>query len=68
MIRTSLLFLILVAAGGVAVGDDAAPTSDWKVGVASAKITPEQRLHMSGYAGRKEPAEGTEQDLFGKHS
>lgn len=68
MIKTSLplLFLILVSAGGVAVGEDAAPASDWKVGVASAKITPEQRLHMSGYAGRKEPAEGTEQDLFGK--
>ncbi|HUG69824.1 MAG TPA: neutral/alkaline non-lysosomal ceramidase N-terminal domain-containing protein [Pirellulaceae bacterium] len=66
MIRMPLLFLILVSAGGVAAGDDAAPTSDWKVGVASAKITPEQRLHMSGYAGRKEPAEGTEQDLFGK--
>jgi hypothetical protein len=39
---------------------------DWKVGAASVKITPERRLHMAGYAGRKEPAEGTEQDLFGK--
>ena len=68
MIETSkpLLLLILVSAWGVAAGEDTSPTSDWKVGVASAKITPEQRLHMSGYAGRKEPAEGTEQDLFGK--
>lgn len=40
--------------------------AEWRVGVASAKITPERRLHMAGYAGRKEPAEGTEQDLFGK--
>jgi neutral ceramidase len=40
--------------------------SDWKAGVASVKITPEQRLHMAGYASRKEPAEGTAQDLFGK--
>lgn len=41
-------------------------TSEWKAGVASVKITPEQRLHMAGYASRKEPAEGTVQDLFGK--
>lgn len=67
MINTSmpLLLLILLCPLGIAAGDTA-PTSDWKVGVASAKITPEQRLHMAGYAGRKEPAEGTEQDLFGK--
>lgn len=38
----------------------------WKVGVAQTKITPERRLPMAGYAGRKEPAEGTEQDLYGK--
>ncbi|MBI2480233.1 MAG: hypothetical protein HYV60_16855 [Planctomycetia bacterium] len=63
---TPLLLLILVSASGVAASDDAAQTAEWKVGVASAKITPERRLHMAGYAGRKEPAEGTEQDLFGK--
>lgn len=43
-----------------------AQAAEWKVGVASAKITPERRLHMAGYAGRQEPAEGTEQDLFSK--
>lgn len=46
-------------------GDDQA-TPTWKVGAASAKITPDRRLQMAGYAGRKEPAEGTEQDLFAK--
>lgn len=68
MLKTtvSLLFMILLSPLGVAVGDDTTPTSEWRVGVAAAKITPEQRLHMAGYAGRKEPAEGTEQDLFGK--
>ena len=40
--------------------------TEWKAGVASAKITPEKPLRMAGYAGRKEPAEGTEQDLFAK--
>ncbi|WP_417384648.1 neutral/alkaline non-lysosomal ceramidase N-terminal domain-containing protein [Gimesia sp.] len=39
---------------------------EWKAGAASARITPIQPLHMAGYAGRKEPAEGTEQDLFAK--
>lgn len=38
----------------------------WKAGVASAAITPKDRLYMAGYAARKEPAEGTEQDLYAK--
>jgi hypothetical protein len=38
----------------------------WKAGVASAVITPKTPLRMAGYAGRKDPAEGTEQDLFAK--
>ena len=42
------------------------PVPAWKAGVASVVITPERPLKMSGYAGRKEPAEGTEQDLFAK--
>ncbi|MCA9133695.1 MAG: neutral/alkaline non-lysosomal ceramidase N-terminal domain-containing protein, partial [Planctomycetales bacterium] len=60
--------LVLVVSALPARAEDtpSVPTADWKVGVATAKITPEQRLHMAGYAGRKEPAEGTEQDLFGK--
>src|SRR5690606_14865693 len=45
--------------------DKTGPT-EWKAGAASAKITPEKPLQMAGYAGRKEPAEGTEQDLFAK--
>ena len=43
-----------------------ATTPSWKVGTAVARITPQRRLHMRGYASRKTPAEGTEQDLFGK--
>ena len=40
--------------------------SEWKAGVASAMISPPSPLPMAGYAGRKEPAEGTEQELFAK--
>jgi sugar lactone lactonase YvrE len=38
----------------------------WEAGVAKARITPEQRLKMAGYAARKEPAEGTDQELYAK--
>ncbi len=38
----------------------------WKVGLAKVAITPEQRLPMAGYASRKAPSEGTEQELFAK--
>ncbi len=66
--RTMLGIAALFVAGQFALADETStkPTPEWKVGVATAKITPERRLHMAGYAGRKEPAEGTEQDLFGK--
>ncbi len=46
--------------------DPQAQGANWKAGVASVVITPTDRLHMSGYAARKEPAEGTEQELFAK--
>jgi neutral ceramidase len=39
---------------------------EWKAGAASAVITPKTSMPMAGYAARKEPSEGTEQDLFAK--
>jgi hypothetical protein len=39
---------------------------EWKVGSASAVITPKTSMLMAGYAARKEPSEGTEQELFAK--
>ncbi len=59
-----ILFLTMVV---TSMADEAAPAAQmWQAGAASVKITPEQPLHMAGYASRKEPAEGTKQDLFGK--
>jgi sugar lactone lactonase YvrE len=49
-----------------AAGAASSTPDSWKAGAASIKITPERRLEMAGYASRKEPAEGTEQDLFAK--
>lgn len=68
-VGASVMALTLLAVSTLPTGAQDAPTAqapEWKVGVAAAKITPEQRLHMAGYAARKEPAEGTQQDLFGK--
>ena len=61
------LLVAIIPAFVVRAGDE--PESkplEWKAGAASAMITPERPLRMSGYGGRKEPAEGTEQDLFAK--
>ncbi len=65
IVFASLLALLLIFAG-TATADDVDTTVDWKVGVASVDITPQQRLLMAGYAARKEPAMGTEQPLYGK--
>ncbi len=47
-----------------ATADAEAPP--WKVGLASAKITPEGPIRMAGYASRKKPSEGVLADLFAK--
>jgi len=57
----------LVGAGLAAAADDSAGAAlEWRAGAAAAMITPERPLRMAGYAARKEPAEGAEQDLFAK--
>ena len=40
--------------------------ADWKAGVASRVITPEEQLWMAGYGARNEPSQGTIQDLYVK--
>jgi len=65
VLLTILLLTTPLTSQAQQLGADA-PAPSWKVGTAVAKITPQRRLHMSGYASRKTPAEGTEQELFGK--
>lgn len=61
-----VLSIVLTPADG-SRGDDAQkPAALWRAGAASVVITPDQPLPMSGYASRKEPAEGTEQELYAK--
>jgi neutral ceramidase len=39
---------------------------EWKVGLASVKITPEQPVLLAGYPNRPRPFEKVEQDLYAK--
>jgi neutral ceramidase len=49
---------------GLAIGQ--AQEADWKAGLASVKITPEQPVFMAGYAARNKPYERVHDDLFAK--
>lgn len=51
---------------GVFLSGAAADGPEWKVGLAQAKITPEQPLFMEGYASRDRPFEKVETDLYVK--
>ncbi len=65
----SALFVLVVLANSAAAAEPNKPSPEepgWKAGVATAKITPRQPMWMAGYAARKEPSEGTKQDLFAK--
>jgi hypothetical protein len=39
---------------------------EWKVGIATAKITPEEPVRMAGYASRTRPFAGVNDDLYAK--
>jgi hypothetical protein len=55
------LLSIVLAAPAVA-----ASAADWKVGLATIKITPHQPVMLSGYASRNHPFEKVATDLFAK--
>jgi len=44
----------------------AQPQAEWKAGVATVVITPEQSMWMAGYAARNKPSEGKVHELHGK--
>jgi hypothetical protein len=58
--------LAAVLAALVCVPPLAAAEPDWKVGLASVKITPEKAVFLSGYASRNKPFEKVETDLYAK--
>ena len=61
-----MLLVVIPAALSRAGEEPETQSPEWKAGTASAVITPKTPLRMAGYGGRKDPAEGTEQDLFAK--
>ena len=65
-----IALLLLVASLGAVVAAEKKPAAPekliWKAGVATVVLTPQSDIWMAGYASRKEPSEGTEQDLFAK--
>ncbi|MBW3596930.1 MAG: neutral/alkaline non-lysosomal ceramidase N-terminal domain-containing protein [Planctomycetes bacterium] len=50
----------------LASGARADDSAEWKVGLAKVTITPAERMQLSGYAGRVEPFQSVEHDLFAK--
>jgi hypothetical protein len=48
------------------VGTAAPASAQWKAGIASERITPDQPLRMAGYAARVEVFKGVARDLFAK--
>jgi len=40
--------------------------AEWKAGIATAVITPDEPMWMAGYAGRDKPSEGKIHDLYAK--
>jgi Neutral/alkaline non-lysosomal ceramidase, N-terminal len=64
-ISTSCFPLAIAALIG-AVAQSADQPLQWKAGRSAAVITPKTPMLMAGYASRKDPSEGTEQDLFAK--
>ena len=61
-----LLPLLLVFIAAMILAQSKPAATGWKAGAATVKITPEKMIWMGGYASRKKPAEGVEQDLFAK--
>ena len=65
MLPVALSLAVLAALAPLTLGAQQSPT-EWKVGLASVKITPAEPIMMAGYASRKTPSEGVETDLFAK--
>src|SRR5215831_12014734 len=62
-----LTFLLLVLIMGLACQAWALEAeSGWRVGLAVAKITPEQPIRMAGYSDRTQPSQSVSSDLHAK--
>ncbi len=69
MLSRRIICLLMVVAGSSFGPHDLFAKdakAEWKAGVASVVITPEQSMWMAGYAARSKPSEGKVHDLYAK--
>jgi neutral ceramidase len=55
----------MILAAGL-VGQLRAQQTEWKIGLAKTRITPEQPIRMAGYSARTEPSRSVSSDLYAK--
>jgi hypothetical protein len=66
MSRTAFLLIVMMSHGFLWTSQATAQEAEWKAGLASVKITPQQPLFMAGYASRNKPFESVRDDLYAK--
>ncbi len=67
MTNRRVIFLSLVLTVGLTGQTSALKAeSGWRVGLATAKITPEQPIRMAGYSDRTQPSQSVSSDLYAK--
>ena len=59
---TLCALVAMLASSGIVRAEE----SEWRIGLASAKITPERPIRMAGYASRNKASEGVLADLYAK--
>ena len=64
--RLLVVAVILSLAGLVSPALAEGVSAQWKAGIATVKVTPEDSMWMAGYAARNKPSEGKIHDLFAK--
>lgn len=65
-LRTTILILAISLCTVAPATPSHAAETDWKVGLAQVKITPEQPLFMAGYQSRNRPFDKVTADLYAK--
>src|SRR5262245_32726827 len=63
--RLKNFFLGVMLVAGL-VGQLRAQQTEWKIGLATVRITPEQPIRMAGYSDRTQPSQSVSSDLFAK--
>ena len=63
---TVIVVLLILTLSNITVSGQEENYKDWKAGVASVVITPDQPIWMAGYGDRDRPSEGKIMDIWAK--